>query len=717
MSIVNPILRKAMSFPGTYLTPLHPHGKASQLYAGAVCSAQTDSSPKPISQRRLQAAPLDMPADRRNAWDELLSQRIIKIDEQAGDLQALTEIINWGLDRELLPPSYREILISVEELIQDQNPVLSKEGGGILEQLYKRKQQELNWHQLAYLKECVEMIARRHQEGRPAHEDLIRQDLFANVGLSLQEHDLTTLNKMCEDLHIKATESVQQTYQALVHHFLRLQTHDLDLIQTLLNPEYIQENPELYGIDNPIIGLHNLGGNDCWINSWLQFTAKTPALQDMVSDLCILAEKMGDPREEPLKRIHSEMLCFLNESRSLLPPKISTANTLNIRYALNDLFPQISREHTEQDDPAQIIELLEALRSELSEKNRHIPISDSSCFNQALRYIGLEKNPQEQQEQYVPFKDMADSTVFDILGQKVLPVATRSCFLSLSGGRGPMLPEMARAFLKEVNGDLTQGCFIRDKEGNLESYKPIADPRAIASFDHPPEQLIVQIRPATSQDPRTGQVEIVPNQTNDTPAIFSLSKSLCGRRDTSYALEHIIFKTGGANGGHYVVIQKQGGNWYFCSDTRTLQVSAELVEREFLPKGTILLYKKLDQIDADAPLIDDPERPTVADVRRASTPPAEESPEINNPLQSAAPSRLSLSQEIDGFTLINRETDTTALPSPTTSIKQPLKIEPAPPSQPSNLARPQPIGLFQRFTGWIWEVGTRVFSWLRKWWR
>ena len=363
MSIVNPILRKAMSFPGTYLTPLHPHGKASQLYAGAVCSAQTDSSPKPISQRRLQVAPLDMPADRRNARDELLSHRIIGIDEQAGDLQALIDIINLGLDRELLPPSYREILISVEELIQDQNPVLSKEGGGILEQLYKRKQQELNWHQLAYLKECVEMIARRSKEGKPAHEELIRHDLFADFSLSLQKHDLTTLHKMCEDLHIKATESVQQTYQALVHHFLRLQTHDLDLIRTLLNPEYIQENPELYGIDNPIIGLHNLGGNDCWINSWLQFTAKTPALQDMVSDLCILAKEMDDPREEPLKRIQSEMLCFLNESRSLPPPKISTANTLNIRYALHDLFPQISRDHSQQDDPAQIIELLEALRS------------------------------------------------------------------------------------------------------------------------------------------------------------------------------------------------------------------------------------------------------------------------------------------------------------------------------------------------------------------
>jgi hypothetical protein len=306
---------------------------------------------------------------------------------------------------------------------------------------------------------------------------------------------------------------------------------------------------------------------------------------------------------------------------------------------------------------------------------------------------------------------MADNEVFDKSGQKVLPVTTRSCFLSLSGGRGPMLPEMARAFLKEVNGDLTQGCFIRDKEGNLESYNPIADPRAIASFDHPPEQLIVQIRPATSQDPRTGRVQIVGNQTNDTPAIFSLSKNLCGTRDTSYALEHIILKTGGANGGHYVVIQKQGGNWYFCSDKDTKQVSAELVGREFLPKGTILLYKKLDRIDADAPLIDDPERPTVADVRRASTPP-EESPESNNPLQSAAPSRLSLSQEIDDFTLINRATDTTALPSPTNSSEQPV-----PPAQPGNVAWPQPIGLFQRFTGWIWEVGTRVFSWLRKWWR
>lgn len=709
MSILNPISRKPISFQGTYLPSLGRYGKTSQLYARAVSGAQTDSSPKPISQRRLQAAPLDMPADRRNAWDELLSQRIIKIDEQAADLEILRQIINFGLDWQLLPPSYQDVLSSVKDLIQDKNPVLSPERGGILEQLYKRKQQELNWHQSAYCIECIEMIARRHQEERPAHEDLIREDLFSDRGLSLQEHDLTTLHKMYEDLHIKATESVQQTYQALVNHFLSLPTYDLGLIQTLLNPEYIQENPELYGIDNPIMGLHNLGGNDCWINSWLQFTARIPALQDMVSDLCILAEETGDRREEPLKRIQSEMLCFLKESRSLLPPKISTANTLNIRYALHDLFSQISRDHRQQDDPAQIIELLEGLRSELSEKNQHIPISDSSCFNRALRYIGLEKKPKDQQEQYVPFKDTADSEVFDIFEQKVLPVATRSCFLSLSGGRGPMLPEMARAFLEEVNGNLNLGCFIRDEEGNLESYNPIADPRAIASFDHPPEQLVVQIRPAISQDPRTGQVQIVANQTNDTPAIFSLPKSLCGRRDTSYALEHIILKTGGADGGHYVVIQKKGDDWYFCSDKDTKQVPAELVETEFLPKGTILLYQKLDQIDKDAPLIDDPERPIVADVRRASTPPAEESPEINHRLQSAASSRLSLPQEIDGFTLINRATGTTLLESPTTSSEQP--------AQPRNVAWPQPIRLFQRFTGWVWEVSTSVFSRLRSWWR
>ncbi|MBM3208048.1 MAG: ubiquitin carboxyl-terminal hydrolase, partial [Chlamydiae bacterium] len=130
---------------------------------------------------------------------------------------------------------------------------------------------------------------------------------------------------------------------------------------------------------NPIPGINNIGGNDCWVNSLMQLIATVPSLQNMIFDISrIYLSNTPTVEIKHAALTLKREIVKLTDDRSI-KRSISQANSADFRRALQTLLPSLSA--NEQEDTIEALLGLTGLYELLIKREQEFTGREQGLFS------------------------------------------------------------------------------------------------------------------------------------------------------------------------------------------------------------------------------------------------------------------------------------------------------------------------------------------------
>lgn len=384
---------------------------------------------------------------------------------------------------------------------------------------------------------------------------------------------------------------------------------------------------------NPMPGLENNGGNDCWANSLMQTIATVPSLQTVVLELGKDVQAHGATADlKNQGRILVEELNKLIADRKSRTP-ISRANTQLVRQALSKIIPPrdgqsaISATNRQEDAFEALCclcsqyELMRRAYGTFSssepgyfhlETTRHYRATGAvkdparSSERTATERVALTRRDPHHRDAYSTLQDgnlshrkdperfiQMDLTSFETSFGDFLALRPDLREAERKKGEQALFNELMQSFFSSpLPADSDVGDYFDAADGRMHGFQPYKETRR---FSRAPNEFILEMK--RFKKTLMGREKIdaqVPLQER-----FTLPAAYVGGSDATYEVDSFVVHMGSIGGGHYISFQKIDGIWYEMNDSR-VNIATDCRVKEALQQSYFQHYKKLPDVDAAA---------------------------------------------------------------------------------------------------------------------
>ncbi|NDD57905.1 MAG: hypothetical protein EBZ47_01450 [Chlamydiae bacterium] len=400
---------------------------------------------------------------------------------------------------------------------------------------------------------------------------------------------------------------------------------------------------------NPVPGIVNRGGNDCWINSLLQMAASTPSLKHMLSSIANSFTRNGDRKNLVSLQAVLSAIEQLENERSTGSCKLSTLDTRELRPHLYQLFPaNAPLDLGQQGEAAGVLDAIcplyaVAMDYQPPQITTHKPLAETGNTQTFRQFFERKTNKPNLTniEEVLAYCSEGTSDISllqrdknaDIKVIYIDPnshpnfVNTEIQSFYRAKDAGAYTPETLEAWEKTLSIAFFQNWFSNiyqeparlwyfdpnkptDAEGHfiLREYTCDGERR---TFTEAPLEFFFNLDRASQSAEGAAMITIERtlysehigqtylSQRNYPAPMqhrFTLSANYTGGEEATYELDGFL-AGGSINGGHFKSYQKINGEWYFLNDSVTTLLTEDDLREAMQSEGSLYHYTKLAQVD------------------------------------------------------------------------------------------------------------------------